>query len=155
MDRQCEYQALLSAFIDSELSLEKAAKVQSHLETCKYCRSQWQALVNTDKFLQDMEEIEPTYDFETTFWEKVNDIEDKKVQWSFLNLLFSGWRPYAATAAVLVFVIVFILNYRSPVYSPEDMIIADHLELFQDLEVIDRLDLLENIDIIMMLEEKS
>ncbi len=155
MDRQCEYQALLSAFIDSELSLEEAAKVQSHLETCKYCRSQWQALENTDKFLQKLEEIEPTRDFETTFWEKVDDIEDKKRKWSFLNILFSGWRPYAATAAVLVFVIALMLSFRSSGYTPEDMIIADHLELFQDLEVIDRLDLLENIDIIMMLEEKS
>ncbi len=155
MDRQCKYRALISAFIDNELPSDKTAEVQSHLETCRDCRAEWETLVNTDESLQTLEEIEPAHDFETKFWKKVSDIEDKKSHWSFLNLLLSGWRPYAATAAVLVGVIALILSYRSPVYSPEDMIIADHLEFFQDLEIIDRLDFLENIDIIVMLEEKS
>jgi hypothetical protein len=143
--------------MDGELSGEKAARVRSHLETCEDCRKEIESFQIVDSLFLGIREIEPSGGFERSFWRKVADIEEKKTHRSFWGFVFSGWRPYLATALAVVLVAgFFFLRGRSlPGPGPEEILIAEQLELLVDFDLINQLDLLENWDAIMTLEEKS
>jgi hypothetical protein len=143
--------------MDEELSGEKAARVRSHLETCGDCRKELESFQIVDSLLQGIREIEPSGGFERSFWRKVAGIEEKKSQRSFSGFVFSGWRPYLATALVFVLVtgFFFLRDRSSPGPGPEEILIAEQMELLVDFDLINQLDLLENWDAIMTLEEKS
>jgi hypothetical protein len=157
MRKQCDCIPLISPFMDGELSGDKAARVRSHLETCEDCRKELESFQIVDNLLQGIREIDPSEGFERSFWRKAADSEEKKTRRSFSGFLFSGWRPYLATAltALLVAGFFFLRDRSSPGQGSEEILIAEQLELFVDFELINQLDLLENWDAIMTLEEKS
>ena len=154
MKQECKFSPQLSLLIDGELPLSEEETLRSHLKACAHCQRELKNLQQTDGFLSRLGEIEPSAGFSRSFWEKAAQIEVKQEKESFLRLLFSGWRPYAATAAVAVIALFIMLHQRSPSFNTEEVFIAEHLELFENLEVIDQLDFLENPNVIKALDEK-
>ncbi len=156
MKKECKYNQLISPFMDSELSKKKMEKVRSHLETCKECQNELSQLNAAESLLTELPELEPSKDFDRSFWRNISELEEKKRAWSFSNLFTYRWQPYLATALTIMLVAGFVIFYQKPsVPGTDDIIISENLELFQDYEMINNLDLLENWEAIMTLKETS
>jgi len=49
----CNYDKLLALYIDNNLSKVDGLKIQSHLETCKKCKTKSNGLKNAQKYLKE------------------------------------------------------------------------------------------------------
>ncbi len=157
MGTKCHYKTLLSLFMDGELPEKDSIKVNEHLKTCTACRKEIESLQATDRLLTGMKEIEPSVRFERSFWHKIADIEEKKRAWSLSNFFLFGWRPYLATGLMTFLIAAFLIFHGrpSPAPGPEEIVIAQHLELLTNLDIINHLDLLENWEAVKTLKEDS
>lgn len=152
----CKNESLLSALIDDELPQELGAAVRWHMEDCPECRQRFEDLQKADVMIRDMETIEPSADFERTFWRKVDDLERRGKDRSRLVSLLTGWRPVLAAGAIAALIAIFLIypghNGR---LTSEEMFIAQNMELLQDYDLIENLDLLEQWDNIQAMKEPS
>lgn len=156
MKRKCSYQHFLSALIDNELPEYRAKEILEHIETCERCRNEVALMRQIENTMKDVPEIEPSTDFERSFWKKIDAIEDKKKRWSISNLSFLNYRPYAAATLMALLIAGFVFFYKSNQMSKaEEIIIAEHLELLKDFQTIEHMDLLENWEEIMHTHEKT
>jgi len=154
MKKDCHYKQELAAFADRELSARDTERISAHLNECEDCREELKRLRHTDRLLIELPAMPPSEDFDRSFWQKVDEIEEKKEDRLCSRLLVFGWRPYMAMASVGLLVIG-LLNYYPFPFSvepnPEARLIAENLELYENMEIIDKLDLLENWETIMSL----
>lgn len=159
MGKYCKFNDKISLFIDGELSLKELKNIESHIEKCPACRKESETLIELNKILTGTGEIEPSPGFDPAFWQKVNKMDKKTTGWSLTDFTFSewfsGWRPYAATAMVVFIVAIILVFGKLSPLKTNDIIIADHLELFQDFEIINQLDLLENWEVIISLSSEK
>jgi len=156
MKNNCSFQPFLSAFIDKELPDYRTKEIQEHIETCERCRNETALIRQIENTMKDVPEIEPSADFERSFWKKIAAIEDKKKRWSISNLSFFKYRPYASATMAAMLIAGFAFFYKAHQISKADeIIIAEHLELLKDFQTIDHMDLLENWEDIMHNHEKS
>jgi anti-sigma factor RsiW len=153
----CKDPTLLSALFDGELSAEQSAAVRRHLDQCAACRRQFDLLRQADAAVRAMAPLEPSVDFDRTFWNKVADWEQHRTGRSWLQVLWGRWRPAlaagvaAAAAAVVIFMAV--ESHRTP--TPEEVFIAQNMELLENLDMIDHLDMLEQLDAVEAMKEPS
>ncbi len=155
MKHACSYQPFLSAFIDNELPEQRAKEIQEHIQTCETCRNETALIRQIENSMKNFPEIEPSADFERSFWKKINAVEDEKKRWSISNLFFLKSRPYAAATLIAMLIAGFAFFYKAPPISKaEEIIIAEHLELLKDFPIIDHMDFLEDWDEIMHNHEK-
>ena len=156
MKNKCSFQPFLSAYIDKELSDYRTKEIQEHIETCEKCRNEISLIRQIENTMKDVPEIEPSADFERSFWKKIDAIEDKKKRWSISHLSFFKYRPYAAATMIAILIAGFAFYYKAHQISKADeIIIAEHLELLKDFNTIDHMDLLENWEDIMHNHKKS
>jgi anti-sigma factor RsiW len=153
MNTQCPHSKQLSALIDGELPEDLSRQVMRHMDDCRACRNEFGRLTSIHTMLRGMREIEPSPQFERTFWKKINAIKEKKRnRRPFQNFVSWAFRPsWAAAAAVAAIVagIIFSAQQNTPRWNPVDISISQDLELYSEYEMIDQLDLLENWDEIM------
>jgi anti-sigma factor RsiW len=140
----------LVAYLDGELEEELRARVEAHLEGCEACRAERDAYART---LQQVEQSPPpgiSPEFRRSFMERFD--AEQKPGW------FAGWlRPAAllgaAAAAAVMVVVLWPGEETKP--SPDEAVIASHLELFSDFEAIRNLDVLEDLEFIEALDEEG
>jgi hypothetical protein len=97
----------------------------------------------------NMATIEPSADFDRTFWRKVAEIEKPGKSLAWYGFLLTGWRPVMATGILAVLTaFIFIYAGQKGKVTPEEVVIAQNIELLKDYEIINDLDLLENLDAI-------
>jgi anti-sigma factor RsiW len=153
----CKDPTLLSALIDGELSPEQSAAVRRHMDQCAACRRQYDILGQTDAMIQGMADLEPSADFDSTFWRKVADRRERGTGRAWLQVLWGRWRPVLAAgvtaAAAAVVILVAIGGSNGP--TPEEVFIAQNMELLENLDIIDQLDMLEQLDVVETMEEPS
>ena len=156
MSQLCRNEALLSAFLDGELDNAQMQQIRSHLDNCTLCRKKLATLVATDKMIQEAEGIEPTAAFDRNFWQTVSELEQHPVPFAWKQWLQPGWRPAVAIglAAGIAFGIMMLTGPTQDV-SPEEMFLADNIELLEDYDVISHLDILENWDALKAMKERS
>jgi hypothetical protein len=104
-----------------------------------------------------MAPLEPSAEFESTFWRKVAEQRERQSGGAWLRGLWVGWRPalvagIAAAAAVVVISVVI----RSP-HGPtaEQVFMAQNMELLENYDIIDHLDMLEHLDAVETMKEPS
>lgn len=156
MGNPCDVEKLLSAFMDGELSEKEVQHVTAHLESCAACRDQLAQLSAADDLIQGLETIEPSADFDRTFWSKVDKLEARRQNRWWMGFLRPNWRPALATglAAGLVVGVYFFTNLDQGV-SPEDRFVAENVEFLNDYELIRDLEILENWEALEAMEEMS
>jgi anti-sigma factor RsiW len=153
----CKDPMLLSALLDGELAPEQSLAVHRHLETCEACQRQLDILRQNDTMIQGMAPLAPSAGFESTFWAKVAEQQERKTFGPWLRVLWTDWRPAlvagvaAATAVVVISVAVRV--HRGP--TPEEVFIAQNMELLENFDMIDQLDLLEKLDAAQTMKEPS
>ncbi len=141
----CKDPGLLSALLDGELPPEEKQAVERHLRSCPDCRRQMEALARNDGLLRQMPALQPSDGFDRVFWEKVERLPapSPRRPW-----LLTGWRPLLAggVAGLAVAVLIAYGPHKAP--SPEDMFIAEHMEMLEDYDLIRNLDMLENWEVL-------
>lgn len=152
----CKDESLLSALIDNELPQEIGAAVRRHMEDCHECQQRFEALQKTDEKIRGMATMEPSADFDRIFWRKVDELENRNKEPSWLISMLTGRRPLIAACAIAALMAIFFIyaDYNKSLTS-EEMFIAQNMELLQDYDLIENLDMLEQWDNIEAVKEPS
>ena len=148
MSYKCKYSRYISAFIDGEMPEDRAEVMRLHVEKCAACHEMMLLSLQLDGHVQNMPAIEPSAGFDRAFKRKLDEQKQKRFEWSFFTGAF-GWRPLAATAAVLLVLISALLVYRGAFVSPlapDEIMMAGNLDLYENYDMIQHLDLLEDLD---------
>ena len=164
MKQACRYTTRLSAFMDNELPGPQLDEVRQHLSVCSECREELERLQSASGFLLDIGAVAPSPDFDARFQEKLaeaapagtrpmrmisGEMAPAKGLIRLREMLFSSWRPYAmGTAAAIGILAVMIFKPTGVSLGPEEMILAENLEILQEYEILSELDLLENWEVI-------
>ena len=146
---------MLSALLDRELSSTNEDAVRRHLETCLLCQKRVEALQRTDESIQSMAQIEPSADFDRTFWRRIDELEEQETRGT--RIFFRICSRWPALAIGLIAVcLASLLIYTGRVgenLTPEEVFIAQNMELLQDYNMIEHLDMLEQWDVLENMNE--
>jgi anti-sigma factor RsiW len=152
----CHNEALLSAYLDGELPATTEADLRRHLSACSTCRQRLEELRQADTAVQGIAPIEPSEDFERTFWRRIDELEEKggRSDRVFFRI-FSRWPALAPgmTAVCLVFLLIFMGRVGD--LTPEEVFIAQNMELLQEYDMIEYLDILEQWDALESTKEST
>lgn len=171
-EQQCRLSKTLSAYMDGELPKNGMDRMRRHLADCPACRSHLKTLQSTRKLMMEMEDIIPSSDFDKRFLEKLSAVSAPAelqqtpqadirpapgIFHQLKTFLLSTWRPYAlgtVAAGVLAF---FILNVQDDAgrLEPEDIFLAENLEILQEYEILSDLEFFEYLEGIDALEKGS
>lgn len=152
----CKNEALLSALLDGELPSTSEAALRRHLETCSLCQERLEMLRQANAVVRDLAPIEPSEGFDRSFWHRIDELEKRGAAGErHLFRIFRRWPAFAAglTAASLVFVLIF--TGRGGDLTPEEIFIAQNMELLQEYDMIEYLDMLENWDVLEVMKEST
>jgi anti-sigma factor RsiW len=148
MKPKCPKQSEVSAFLDGELVGDAAKRMEAHLSLCTSCRSLLRAFKAVDGRIDHLPGLSLSSSFDSDFRQRLEPLTQGSRWRERLKPLLSGRRPlWAAGAAVcLAALILFYHGDQSPVLSPEEIVMVEHLELFQEFDLINKLELLESWD---------
>ncbi len=148
MSNPCRYTEQLGAYLDGELSRARCDDLKAHLSGCPECRRMLETLRRNDDLIREMPALELSADFDRAFWRKVDALEKDGRRPSMIRNLFGGWRPvWIGAMAGLAAAVVITLNSADPL-TPEEVFIAEHMELLDELDLIGQLEMLERLDAI-------
>jgi anti-sigma factor RsiW len=150
----CKNEALLSALLDGELSSTHQAAVRRHLETCPLCQQRLDALQRADESIQHMEHIEPSADFDRTFRRRIDELQEQESRG--FPRIFGRWPALATGLTAVCLASLLIYNGRvGGNLTPEEIFIAQNMELLQDYDMIEHLDMLEQWDVLEDMKEST
>ena len=109
----------LSAFMDNELKDNERLKIDQHLADCPFCLQEAKLLAQTWSALEVWEKMEVPHNFETRFWQRVREREEKKL--SIQKLIRSIVRiPVPAAAAIILVTGLILGNYFGNILYPKE-----------------------------------
>ncbi len=156
MSNPCKNESLLSALLDGELSEADTLALRRHLQSCEACAQQLAEMAAADEAVHEMETLEPSADFERSFWRKVARWEKRQEARGWTRFLRPTWRPALAAGVVAGLVAgVFILAGPGQGISPDDRFVAENMEFLNDYELIHNLEILENWEALEAMKERS
>lgn len=155
MSNPCPKEPLFSAYLDSELTDTQADELRKHLADCPGCRRVLESLGHADTLIRDLPPLSPSAAFDRTFWEKIETLERESRYRLWARHIFTGWRPIWAGAIMAMVVAVLVYYGGNDPLSPEDVFIAEHMELLEDYDVIGQLEMLEQLDATEMMKDLS
>ena len=154
MNNPCNQSKLLSVYLDGELTQAQSDTLKAHLDACPECQRTLATLRDNDARIRDLPALEPSADFDRTFWKKV-DALNEETRWSWRQNLFRGWRPVWAGAMTGLAVAVMIYFKSTDPMTPEEVFIAEHMEFLEDYDLIGQLEMLEHLEAINAMKELS
>jgi anti-sigma factor RsiW len=154
MASPCKEEVLLNAYLDGELPEPQSDAIARHLESCPQCRQTLASLKQTDEMVQGLPQLEPSDQFDRTFWQKVDTLEKRQKRSAWIRYLFSGWRPVLAGGLAGIAAVV-IYTSGNKALSPEEMFIAEHMELLENFDMIGNLEMLEHWETIETMREQT
>jgi hypothetical protein len=156
MGNPCQDETLLSAYMDGELTKQQAHNVRQHIQGCESCRRRLADLKTTDTLIQGLEAIEPSVNFDRSFWSKIDRFEARRTNRWWIRWMYPIWRPAFATGLAAGLAMgLFILNSPDKGVDIEDRFITENIELLNDYDLIYNLDILENWNAIEAMKELS
>lgn len=156
MTKYCIKESDLSAYIDKALSEKEMVRLRDHFQKCTLCRDKLAELKRNDALIHEFPTAEPSAGFDAGFWQKVAELDQKQKRPRRMVPFIFSWKPVLAAAATVVVVFGSLVLYQfSTRPSVEEMFVAEHMELFGNLELIEQLDLYENWDLIRTLREQG
>jgi anti-sigma factor RsiW len=159
MIKKCSFAKKLSSYVDGELATKESELIRRHLQSCSFCQNELNRLESVDRMISGIRNIEPSYQFDPSFWRKIHSLkETKRKTWSFNDIILWGVKP-ALTGAVVVALIatatmIYVDKFTQRGNPPEIALVED-FEFYSDLDIVSQLDLLENWDEIMTIRERS
>jgi anti-sigma factor RsiW len=157
-----KHQHDLVAYVDGELSADRVARVERHMQACSSCSAVVAGLRQVNALPQPPL-IEPSADFDRMFWTKLAGVRQAREEHHWLE----RWRSVAkafftrpaglslsAGLALGVFVVtLYLLRPPHAALPQQEVMAAADLDLYANLEVIENSEALENFELIQMLDE--
>ena len=136
-----EFEELLSAKLDGELTAEEAGRLEAHLAGCEVCRREYARLERVWEALDVLDDIEVSADLADRVFKRAVGASRSGHR---IRRSAKWFVPAAAAAGVLVAVLVGQLR---PTQTPTP-IEPETRQIVTNLEVLDNLELLENLDML-------
>jgi hypothetical protein len=154
---KCKYESRLSSFLDDELSESEKAAMLSHLSSCEICSQMLEGYQQVDTWIKDLSQLEPSADFDRTFQEKLIANEAESGWRQYFGFFSNQWRPLLAAAITGCFLVGIFLyhGHDKDLMTPEDVLIVENVDFYQNFEIIQQLELYENWDSIHKLDYNS
>ncbi|MFV0517597.1 MAG: anti-sigma factor family protein [Aminipila sp.] len=127
-----EISALLSSYVDNELSINEMNLVNEHIASCSMCQQEVNELKELQKVLSSLEDVPVPVEFDTRLHEALV-IEAEKMRSSkivpFGQRKFKNWRRISSIAAVFIVGLfsVILYNNNSDDFNQQELIL-DNME---------------------------
>ena len=105
-----DLQEKINSYISGELSEDESIEVKKLIESSEEIRAYYEQVSNMWRSLDNLEDIEPSLDYVSQFWNKVEREESKK-KYSFLNIfnLNKKWVLHYFSLLFLIFTLLILL----------------------------------------------
>ncbi len=70
----------LSAYLDNELNNKEKQFIYEYLQNCEFCQNELNSLLQQDRYLKQLDSIEPPSDFVLKFWQKVKSLKQIEIK---------------------------------------------------------------------------
>ncbi|MCX8043841.1 MAG: zf-HC2 domain-containing protein [Desulfobacterota bacterium] len=161
MNKSCKKcRADLVAYYDRELSAKRMREIADHIAACPTCADEFSVLQETLSAVPAFPEIQPSADYDRTFWEKIRAVRATREQhrwWgvrAVLSLIRFQRPVFIAAAGVCVclcFAALFAVRHQRQL-DPEERAVAQQLDLFAHYDIIRQSDALEHFELIRVLD---
>jgi len=134
----------LGAWLAGTLPEAEAAEVRRHLASCAGCAEERDLLREGTSIVPPLPAVEPRVGFATRAAARASELQSRPLGSPWLRwALAGGVAAAAAAAAVLI---------ARPARAPGDeMVVAQRLDLFEDLNVVQNQDALRDLDVVAVL----
>jgi len=92
----------LSAYLDNELPNKEKQLIYEHLQKCEICQNELTSLLQQDKFLKQLQSIEPSINFDIKMWEKIR-LQTANHEPRIIKL---SWLPIPAMSFLIILIIL-------------------------------------------------
>jgi hypothetical protein len=92
----------LSAYLDNELPNKEKQLIYEHLQKCEICQNELTSLLQQDKFLKQLQSIEPSIDFDIKMWEKIR-LQNANNEPRIIKL---SWLPIPAMSFLIILIVL-------------------------------------------------
>jgi anti-sigma factor RsiW len=135
----------LTAWAAGDLPDSEAARVREHLASCTSCAEEHDLLEQAHAVVPAIPRGEPHPAFAVRVAARASDLHVHPVGAPWWPWAFGGGLAAAAAATAVVFLI------PRPPLPAEDLLVAQRLELFEDLSVVQNQDALRDIEVVAQL----
>jgi anti-sigma factor RsiW len=134
----------LAAWAAGDLPASEAARVREHLASCAACAEERDLLQEARSAFAAIPQSEPRPGFAVRVAARAAELHVHPTGAPWWRWAFAGMATAAAVAAV-------VLVTRPAPVPGEDLLVAQRLELFEDLSVVQNQDALRDIDVVAQL----
>jgi anti-sigma factor RsiW len=138
----------LNAWLAGSLPEAEAAQVRAHLASCPACEEERRLLEASRAVLRPLQAGDPRPWFATKVAARAAEIRPRPVGAPWWRVAFGGGLLAAAVAAV-VLVVVPVPRQQPP--PRDEMVLAQRLDLFEDLGIVQNQDALEEFEVVEVL----
>jgi anti-sigma factor RsiW len=138
----------LNAWLAGSLPEADAAQVRAHLASCPACEEERRLLEASRAVLRPLPAGDPRPWFATKLAARAAEIRPRPVGAPWWRVAFGGGLLAAAVAAV-VLVVVPVPRQQPP--PRDEMVLAQRLDLFEDLGIVQNQDALEEFEVVEVL----
>lgn len=114
----------LSAFHDSELSVEERRKISEHLKTCADCRGRLNWLERMSAVMSQMQIPESSERFVNGVMDRLARLEEPVLGSARRSRPFFRWLLPAIGYAIALLLVFVAITYREPVVNAETVLLA-------------------------------
>jgi anti-sigma factor RsiW len=156
-----KHERYLVAYVDGELSPDRAARVERHVQSCSSCSAVVAGLRQVNA-LPPFPLIEPSAEFDRMFWTKLAGVRQELEEhhgregWRSVRSFLARPVGLSVSAGLALGVFVVTLYLLRPPYAAlpqQEVMVAADLDLYSNLDVIQYSEALENFELIQMLDE--
>jgi hypothetical protein len=136
----------LAAWMAGDLTDEEAAEVREHLASCHACSEERDVVQQAISIVPPFGRVEPRPGFAIRVAALAAERQPRPIGAPWWRWAFGG--GLAAAAAAIAVVVIVPATHKTP---PEDVVLAQRLELFEDLNVVQNQDALKDLDVVAVL----
>jgi hypothetical protein len=136
----------LAAWMAGDLTDQEAVEVREHLASCRACSEERDLVQQAMAMVPPLGRVEPRPGFAVRVGALAAERRPRPIGAPWWRWAFGG--GLAAAAAAVAVLVVVPATRKAP---PDDVMLAQRLELFEDLNVVQNQDALEDLDVVEVL----
>jgi len=136
----------LGAWLAGTLPQDEAGEVRRHLDSCPACAEERDLLGEATSIVAPLPAIDPRPGFAGRAAARASEVRPRPLGAPWWRWAFGGGLAAAAVAAAAV-----LIARPAPRASGEELIVAQRLELFEDLNVVQNQDALRDLEVVAVL----
>jgi len=137
------------AWLAGTMSPAEAGEVRRHVDSCAPCAEELRLLEAGTSLVAPLPAVEPRPGFAARVAARAGELHPRPVGAPWWRWAFGGGLAAAAVAAAL------LIARPAPHANGEELLLAQRLELFEDLSVVQNQDALRDLDVVAVLHTLS